>query len=200
MPNRYDAADRRTGKLIRQHEAEFQNLRLRFPLDHLNVVLLKRYAKAMYKRMDKRNRETYLAIAMAAYAGMSQAAAEKLVDRVLSAYDPVTGYVYDREVGRKRDRLVESMAAAQSRSALREANGRANRLWMAQVKQFADEIVDGAVLDSYRDAGVHRVRWVTIPDEQRCAHCAKLNDREFSIDSIPAKPHPKCRCYVVPVA
>lgn len=199
MPTRYKAADRRAGKLERQHAAEFQNLRLRFPLDHLNMTSLKRYAKTMFERMEKRNFDVYVAIAMEVYDELTQAEAEKLVKRVLSAYDPVTGYVYTREVSRKRERTVEGMAAARDRAALRESIARSQRLWAAQSKQFADEVVDAAMIESYRDAGIERVRWVTIPDERRCKYCRALDGKEFPIDEIPPKPHPKCRCYVLPV-
>lgn len=200
MPQRYEAADRACAKLERQIAAEFQNLRLRFPFDHLNVATLRRSVKAMYDRMEKRNFEAYVLIALAVYADMSRAEAERLVRRVLSAYDPVTGYVYTREIPRKRDRAAEGMLSAADRASLREAAARAQRLWVAQTKQFADEVTDAAMLASYRDAGVTRVRWVTVEDEARCEHCARLHGRIFKLNDIPAKPHPHCRCYVVPVS
>ncbi|MBQ2768088.1 MAG: hypothetical protein IJF49_08455 [Clostridia bacterium] len=199
MPTRYKAADKRTGVAVRRASAEFQNLRLRFRPDHLNVVLLKKYTKAMYARLEKADREMMIAIAMATYDDLDREGAAEVVDGVLSAYDPVTGYVYHREVIRKRDRLVESMAAAQDRAAMQEAISRAQRLWVAQMKQFADEVVDAAMIKSYRDAGIGRVRWVTVPDAKRCTRCAELDGEEFSIDDIPSKPHRHCRCYVVPV-
>ncbi len=199
MPTRYEAADRRTGKLIRQHAAEFQNLRLRFPLDHLNVTALKRYAKTMFSRMERRNLDAYIAIAMEIYDSLTKAEAERLVKRVLSAYDPVSGYVYTREASRKRERTVEGMISARDRASLRESIARSQRLWVAQTKQFADEVVDTAMIESYRDAGIRRMRWITVPDERRCGKCLALDRREFPINDIPAKPHPHCRCYVEPV-
>ncbi len=199
MPNRYKAADRACVKLERQIAAEFQNLRLRFPFDHLNVASLRRYAKTMYERMEKRNFDAYVLIAMAVYDDMSRDEAERLVSRVLSAYDPVTGYVYTREIPRKRDRAAEGMVAAADRASLREASARAQRLWVAQTKQFADEVTDEAMLESYRDAGVTRVRWVSVEDKARCGKCRDLDGKEFPIDEIPPKQHPHCRCYVVPV-
>lgn len=199
MPTRYKAADRACAKLERQIAAEFQNLRLRFPLDHLNVAGLRKYTKTMYDRMEKRNFDAYVLIAMTVYADMNVAEAERLVERVLSDYDPVTGYVYTREIPRKRDRAAEGMIAAADRASLREAAARAQRLWVAQTKQFADEVTDEAMLESYRDAGVTRVRWVSVEDEVRCGKCLMLDGKEFPIDEIPPKQHPHCRCYVVPV-
>ena len=199
MPTRYEAADRRTGKLIRQNRAEFHNLRLRFPFDYLNVAGVKREVKAMYGRMEKRNRAVYIDIAMAVYADLSESEAAALVDGVLSAYDPVTGYVYTREISRKRDRTAEGMLAAASRSALSASVERSRRLWETQSLQFADEVVDAAMLRKFRDAGVTRVKWISVEDESRCGRCADLHGRIFKIDEIPAKQHLHCRCYVVPV-
>lgn len=199
MPTRYKAADKRTGKIVRMAAAEFHNLSLRFRVDHLNVVSLRRYAKSMYARLEKSDRDMLIAVAMAVYDDLSKSDAAKLVDGVLSAYDPVTEYVYTREVGRKRDRLVESMVAARDRHSLSEAIARAQRLWVAQTKQYADNVVDAAMIKSYRDAGVKKVRWVSVEDAKRCEVCADLDGKIFSINDIPSKQHRNCRCYVVPV-
>ena len=199
MPNRYKAADRACAKLEKQIAAEFQNLRLRFPFDHLNIASFRRYVKNMYDRMEKRNYDAYVLIALAVYEDMSIAEAKRLVDRILGAYDPVPGYVYTREIPRNRDRAAEGMIAAADRASLRESAARAQRLWVAQTKQFADEVTDAAMLESYIDAGVKRVRWVSVEDEVRCGKCRSLDGKEFPIDEIPPKQHPHCRCYVVPV-
>ena len=50
-----------------------------------------------------------------------------------------------------------------------------------------------------RDAGVKKVRWVSVEDARRCKACADLDGKIFSINDIPSKQHRNCRCYVVPV-
>lgn len=199
MMNPYRSIDKRMAKVERQIALEFHNLRLRFALDHLNVTSLRRAVREMYSRMDKRNRAAYIAEYMAMYDDASEEEAKKTVKRMLGGYNSVTEFVYTKETLRKAERTVEAMVSAGSRSQMREGIDRAQRLWVAQSKQYADIVVDEAMIASYKRDGIKRVVWVTQEDERRCAHCRSLDGREFPINDIPPKPHRNCRCYVLPV-
>jgi SPP1 gp7 family putative phage head morphogenesis protein len=199
MMNPYRSIDKRMAKVERQIALEFHNLRLRFAFDHLNVTSLRRAVREMYSRMDKRNRAAYIAEYMAMYDDASEEEAKKAVKRMLGGYNSVTEFVYAKETLRKAERTVEAMMSAGSRSQMREGIDRAQRLWVAQSKQYADIVVDEAMIASYKRDGIKRVVWITQEDERRCAHCRSLDGREFPIDDIPPKPHRNCRCYVLPV-
>jgi SPP1 gp7 family putative phage head morphogenesis protein len=158
----------------------------------------------MYRRLKDKNLAMFILIAQEVYETLlgeklGKKQAEKIVNAKLREYNSVTEYVYEKEADRKRDRASEAARAADTRSQLREGLNRAQRLWVAQMKQYADDIVDATMLKAYRDAGIKRVRWQTQPDERTCKHCAELHNREFPIDDIPEKPHRGCRCYLLPV-
>ena len=108
MPTRYKAADRACAKLERQIAAEFQNLRLRFPLDHLNVAGLRKYTKTMYDRMEKRNFDAYVLIAMTVYADMNVAEAERLVTLLMGdKVEPRRDYIATYADFNKVDTFLE---------------------------------------------------------------------------------------------
>lgn len=111
----------------------------------------------------------------------------------MAAYNPVTKYIYDNEVERKRSRFAESVIASETP---REDIDRGLRLWVAQNKQLADDITFDAIVQAYEDDGVEKVAWVTHEDDRRCAECKARHGRIYPIDGIPPKPHPRCRCYV----
>ena len=72
---------------------------------------------------------------------------------------------------------------------------------MEWVDQILDEtnFADDAVIQSFKDAGVERVQWLTSEDERTCHACNELHGMEFPIGEIPAKPHYGCRCRLKPI-
>ena len=128
--------------------------------------------------------------------------AEDIVDEYLKAYNPVTGYVYEREVKRKEARTSEGMIAAKKskdRPFYRKILETSTNLWFTQTKQYADDIADGTVLKVWKTAGVKKVKWVTAKDEKVCGECGPLDEKIFDIDKVPDKPHYNCRCQKVPI-
>jgi SPP1 gp7 family putative phage head morphogenesis protein len=201
--NPYQSADKLSKRLELAIRAEFHNVAV-YPFDELNRAAVQRRVKAMYRRLKDKNLAMFILIAEEVYETLlgeklGKKQAEKIVNAKLREYNSVTEYVYEKEADRKRDRASEAARAADTRSQLREVLNRAQRLWVAQMKQYADDIVDATMLKAYRDAGIKRVRWQTQPDERTCKHCAELHNREFPIDDIPEKPHRGCRCYLLPV-
>ena len=119
--------------------------------------------------------------------------AHAAVIALMAAYNPVTKYVYENELDRKRSRFAEGVIAS---TTPREEVELAKRLLIGMNKQFADDATFDAVIKAYMDDGVKRVRWITAVDDRRCKECKARHHKIYSIDNIPPKPHLHCRCYV----
>lgn len=128
--------------------------------------------------------------------------AEKFVEKQLRTAQPNTGYVYDNEVERKRDRFFESVlshAEEGSRRGVDEDYTRAENLWNRQTEQGFIDTEDALRKEAYKTSGVQLVRWDTERDERVCEECQAMDGLIFPIDRVPSKPHPRCRCRVTPV-
>jgi SPP1 gp7 family putative phage head morphogenesis protein len=122
--------------------------------------------------------------------------ASSFVGLLLLAYNPVTKYVFKNELDRKRSRFAEGVIASDTP---REEIELAKRLLAKMNKQFLDDVTFDTVVKAYKDDGVDRVRWITSPDDRRCAECKSRHNKIYPIDDIPPKPHLHCRCYVTKV-
>ena len=71
--------------------------------------------------------------------------------------------------------------------------------WADLTATHGDIVTDESALKAYRDARVKRVRWVTAGDEKVCETCRERNGKIYSINSIPPKPHRRCRCVYEPM-
>lgn len=109
------------------------------------------------------------------------------------AYNPVTKYIFENEIERKRARFAESVIASDTPA---EEVALAKRLLAGTNAQFLDDVTHETLVQAFRDNGTKRVRWVTSPDDRRCRHCARLHGKIYPIDKIPTKPHIRCRCWV----
>lgn len=112
---------------------------------------------------------------------------------LLLAYNPVTKYVFQNELDRKRSRFAEGVIASDTP---REEIELAKRLLARMNTQFLDDVTFDTVIEAYKDDGVEKVRWITAPDDRRCAECKSRHHKIYPIDNIPPKPHMHCRCYV----
>lgn len=112
---------------------------------------------------------------------------------LLLAYNPVTKYIFDNEIERKRARFAESVIASDTPA---EEVALAKRLLAGMNAQFMDDLTHETVIQAFRDNGTKRVRWITSPDDRRCKQCASMHNKIYPIDDIPTKPHLHCRCWV----
>jgi SPP1 gp7 family putative phage head morphogenesis protein len=122
---------------------------------------------------------------------------------VLLAYNLVTGYLYKREVERKRLRLNEQILTARefnNRDMYNDSLRRTSNLWWTQTIQYGVDIVDSATLQAYEDMGVKYVRWIAVEDGRQCHTCDSRNGVVYKLSEVPAKTHYGCRCYLEPVA
>lgn len=214
----YEQADIAMRTVKREIRRKFNRMGM-LGFDEINALSVKKETTAAYDALKSLNQREFLKIAQTAY-GKAEKEAEKAgfspgktgkkrrfgkawLLAVLGAYNLVTGYLYEQEAERKRLRTAEALLTAgayRSRSAYRDALQLAADLWYTQSAQYADTVTDAAVLEAYRACGVETVRWVTADDDDVCEACRERDGETYRIDKIPAKPHYRCRCYVLPVA
>lgn len=115
------------------------------------------------------------------------------VAALLVAYNPVTKYVFQNEMERKRSRFAEGVIASDKPS---DEIALAERLLLGITSQFMDDATFDSIIQAYKDDGVTKVRWITAEDDKRCKECKSRHGKIYSIDKIPSKPHIHCRCFV----
>lgn len=121
---------------------------------------------------------------------------DEWIEQILTEPDFMTLYRFDTETERKAYRLAEALEVAQNRE---KEIDKALKLWSQQLGQYAINVTDYAILDAFLDAGVKKVMWVSEKDQRVCGDCYSMDKKVYSIDEIPLKPHPGCRCRIVPV-
>ena len=194
MRNPYSKTDKTIAYLNKQYAKWF---RLATAFDELNVIAVSHeiYDEALKvveqeaTRLVKSVYDSY----REAEEAMPVSEAHAAVIALLSAYNPVTKYVYENELDRKRARFAEGVISSDTPA---EEVALAKRLLAAMNKQFADDVTFDAVVKAYTDDGVKRVRWITAVDDRRCKECKARHHKVYNIDNIPPKPHLHCRCYV----
>ena len=205
--NIYAEADSAIRTMNRKNLKAFNLLKLA-KWDEISII---RAVSAAYEESARMAKRKYQEIAQGACltalkeAGVSEAIASGMaMDEIttdwildmLEEVDQVTLYAFLPEMERKKQRLIEALAAAQNRNAEID---KALRYWAVQVGQYADNSVYRARLDAFRITGIERVRWVTQKDERVCGDCDSLDEQIFQIDSVPPPQHIHCRCFIVPV-
>ena len=175
-------------------------------MDELNVL---RYSKGLYSELDAITRKYFIKLARQSYRDGIEILMElglvpvkeesgissRWVNKILTAYDPVTKYVYSHEVLRKQERFAESVIAAVDKELEIKT---ALRLWNNMARQYAVTVTDEAVKRAFADNGVEKVIWITEPDEKVCGVCSDMDGAIYDIDKIPPKPHWNCRCRIMP--
>lgn len=189
-----------TDKVVRVMRKRFIRAFDRFAgalsFDELHVL---ESAKALYAELASLAEKNFLSIAKHAYRACGGRTEEEIelewILEYLEEYDPVTKYVYTREVERKRARFAESVIAGKGGSRDIETG---LRYWSRMVTQYAVGITDRAAIAAYKSRGVTHVVWVTVKDERCCAECLRRDGKIYDIDKIPPKPHIGCRCILLP--
>lgn len=182
--------------------------------DELNVVNTRKATQEMFDRFLSENEALYLKSAKDAYKsavkrakkdgfeGKESEPTEDFIVGVLAGYNLVTGYLYEKEVDRKRMRLNEQILTAReynNRTMFQDSLRRTANLWWSQTLQYGISMVDEATIKGFKDMGVEEVRWIAADDEKTCPTCGERDNKVYKLDKIPHKPHYGCRCYIVPV-
>lgn len=207
----YRMLDSQLEKLKKKIQREFNHMGT-IGFDELNIVGVKKLTQEMYDRLVAENEKAYLKIAEEAYKRAKKSVkaddAEETeigaewVAGILAMFNLVTGYLYGKEVDRKRMRLNEQILTAReydSRTAYNECLRRSANLWYTQSMQYGIDMVDKARIQAFKDAGIKRVRWISVHDDKRCDECKHRDGKIYDIDKVPVKNHYGCRCYLEPV-
>lgn len=198
----YSYTDKQIAALNRQYVRLFRKIRL-LNFDELNVL---NDVSAVYKEADKKAKAAYLKIAEQAYlfglkeaerAGFKRNKRKYDINRdwildFLEEEDEVTLYRYAPEWERKKQRLVEALAAT---SAPKREIDKALRYMIQQTTHYADKATSEAELQAFHSCGVTKVMWITERDDRVCEKCEPLDGKVFDIDKVPQIPaHYRCRC------
>lgn len=210
----YQQTDKFLKKLKTKIRNEF-NYYSTLSFDELNVIRVKQETKGTFDRLLKFNNSEYLEIIKTAkaYAETLLLPDEKnklndkelnpddLLKAFLSAYNYVTGYLYEKEADRKRLRMSEEILTAreyQDRTLYNSGLQRTANLWYTQSGQYAIDIEDRTCLTTFKKVGIKKVMWVSAKDDRTCKVCRELDGQIFGIDNVPEKKHYNCRCTIKP--
>ena len=178
--------------------------------DELHIIRLSKTTAAMYEELDAFNRKNYLKLIEHARKWAEEVLGKKLSDadlksfmeQYLKGYDPVTQYVYAKEIDRKRMRLNESvMTAAEFYDIvkLHEVVRKAIDLWFTQSSQYALDLMLEEIINAYDEDdegdGEEWLMWNAIVDGKECEICHSRNGKVYEKHNYPPRPHYKCRCY-----
>lgn len=195
--NPYQLSDRASKLLNRKAINRFDKAKRDCNLLHIDELNVIKVLTALYKDLAEDNKKAFLDLAVMAYQD-AQPHGKKEPDMswllaLLDSYDPVYLVVYTHEVERKRDRLIEGVIAASSKTV---EFRRGLSLWSRLTGHELDRITDEATLKAFRDSGVKKVRWRTEEDDKVCETCGPRDGKVYDIDKVPEKPHINCRCWL----
>lgn len=210
----YAPTDRFRAALKKEIRREFNRLSV-MSFDELNVVRISKELKDTYKRLMEYNRKGYTEIVEEAHlyaiSLLTEEEKEKeakirfipddFIEYMFTTYDYVTGYLYEREAERKRLRQGEEMATAREyrdRPRYSKTLEKSANLWFTQSGQYAIDIEDYTVRETFARAGVKKVQWIAEDDDKTCHVCRKLDGMVYDIDKVPHKAHYNCRCMIIP--
>lgn len=166
----------------------FGKLRSIANFDQLNVL---QAVNDTYEEADRVIRKAYLRLARNTY--RNRKIDEDWIDFILTAYDPVSKYVYANEFDRKRARLIEALISSPTKAKEVDA---AMRALSVQARIYAVTVTDKAHLQELEDNRVIKVQWIAEKDEKTCTVCHKRDGKIYLLKDLPPKPHPNCRCWL----
>lgn len=189
----YEYTDKVIAYIDKQLIERYSRLKSLVSFDELNVL---QEVNALYQEIDTLIRKTFLKLADKIYSDNIRAKDhrsldEQWVDALLSAYDPVSKYVFTHEEDRKCARLIEAVIASSTKAQEIDA---ALRSMSFMCRIYAVRVTDEAALQAFKDDEEDLVRWIAEKDEKTCTVCHKRDGKIYEIDLLPAKPHPNCRC------
>lgn len=191
----YDYSDKLLYQLKKRIVEAFANCKLRIKSTFFNSKKTIAYAARLYSGLWRDCKNTMLRIAK----HYRSECDDEWLYLFLTDYDPVWKVIYENEQDRKRARFVEGVLASDKTPEKSEYIDRAMRDWARMISNMGIEVVDRAMIDKFKDDGVKKVMWITTPDERACEECLAMDRKIYAIDSVPPKPHPNCRCRLLPI-
>ena len=210
----YQQTDRFRKNLKKRIRKEF-NYWFVLAFDELNAVKVKKELTGLYDRLLDYNKSEFQKIAgearMFALQYLTDEEKRRLrgkekslddyIEFVLTSYNYTTTYLYYPETDRKRLRLGEIMLTSREYHDHKMYNTgvkKAADLWYTQSYQYAIDIEDTVVVETFKAAGIHEVIWNAEQDERTCHVCHDMDGNIYDIDEVPNKPHYFCRCWLEP--
>jgi len=204
----YKPLDEYLENLKKKIRTEFNHLLLA-GFDGLNILSVKRSTQDMFDRFERFNRDQYVLLVKAAWLWAFDCMGKEppemdyldFVMEYLNGYDPITQYVYQKEIDRKRMRLNEAILTAREykdQAMFEKTIKRAADLWYTQSNQYGIDLVNATIVEAYDRAGIDSVRWNTVIDGRECKTCRERNGFVYTIRNAPGRPHYGCRCYYTP--
>ena len=200
MPdNYYNLADKAIELLNKRATKRFEDAKDEAAKDGFDELSVLEVTRTLYQDLARDNQEIFLELAQERYQE-AEPHGEEPPDlawllALLAAYNAVTKVIYDNDVDRKRQYTAEGI---NSSTAKVTEFRRGLHYWADLTATYSDIVTDESTLKAYRDAGVKKVRWVTVGDERVCETCRERNGNVYPINSIPPK-HRRCRCHYLPV-
>ena len=208
----YKRADEAAVKITKKIQREFRHNRLAL-FDELNVIGIKKHVLKLYKDVYKDIKREFVAILNPLYEeiydealalgfdGEPEDLDEAWIEEFFDEYNPVTKYVFSKEMGRKESRLFESLVSIKDSAVADKIQSykTAENLIIRQAKQYAIDLEDSIAKTVYKAVGVKKVKWVAEHDRKTCSVCNELDGEVFDLDKAPNKQHINCRCYLIPV-
>lgn len=202
----YEQADKAIIRLNRRAIRRFNAGRQKLSVLKFDELSVLREIRAIYEDLDKDNRREFLDLFLRRYKEVNvdyedtlEEIAEMYLANLLESPHPLTHYVYETEVLRKRDRTEEAVNSVEGARDKRFEMEKGLRFWSQMTAWYVDAVSDGATLEAFKAMGIRYVQWHTAPDDRVCADCHAIDGEVFDIDNIPDKPHLNCRCYLTPV-
>lgn len=193
----YEIADKTIALLNRKAIKRFQKAKSECSLFHFDELNVIQVMKTLYQNLKADNQKAFLDLAQLVYIGIYNVPSKEpdlsWLLALLREYDPVTKYVYEHEVDRKRDYATEAIIAAPRKA---EQFRKALSKWAQFTSYYADEVEWKATIKAFKDSGVKKVEWHTREDERVCSECGPMDGKIYPIDDIPPRPHWGCRCWI----
>lgn len=204
----YKPLDDYLERLKKKIRTEFNHLSLA-GFDRLNVMQTRQMTQSTFDRIESFNRAEYARLVRHAWKWACRRVKKRPRDidyldyvlEYLNGYDPVTQYIYTREIDRKRMRLNEGILAAREfsdRNAFEKAVKKTADLLYTQSMQYGTDLIQAAMLEVYERAGIDDLMWISVMDGHECKECHDRNGVIYKRRNYPQKPHYGCRCYPVP--
>ena len=210
----YEAYDRYAEEVRELIKKETNRIALA-GFDELNVIRTKTITTRLYERVDRLNRRRYRElcedVALWVYWQYDLEPPKrdwtKVVNERLREYDPVTQYVYERELELKRLMLEEAVLTAREkgdRNALNDALKLAANLLLTQSLQggldLMGETEQEAFAEAARELGLDEdeafVQYHACNDSRTCGECKEDDGKIYPVNGAPSIPrHYRCRCW-----
>lgn len=212
MSDFYALADLKIDELnklaLGRFEAAKRQLRRKKDGVSFDSLLVSQVLTALYKQLDTDLRYELYLLADEQYEEMADSVGleeldegfeDLFLENILSNPDPITHYVYDAEVFRKRDRAIEAINAVSGVQNKQAELDKALRLYSQMAGQYVDTVAYEAAIKAFKDAGIKYVKWVTQKDEKVCVECDSRDGKIYPISKLPVRPHWRCRCECRPL-